>query len=152
MSLFGNKTDKHQDVQMSQSNIIGKGTTIIGDIETFGNIRIDGRLIGNIRSKSKVALGMGSYVEGNIFAQNAEIEGEIRGKLEITDQLMLHPTAVIQGDIITGKLVVHAGAKFDGTCKMGASAANAQQNGSSDQSGKTKELKVETSTKTKATA
>ena len=54
----------------------------------------------------------------------AEIEGEIKGTLEITDVLTLHPTAIVNGDIITGKLVVQAGAKFNGACKMGAAANN----------------------------
>ena len=128
MSLFGNKIEKQEEVQLSNSsNIIGKGTTITGDIETFGNIRIDGKLYGGIKSKSKVALGQGSLVEGNISAQNAEIEGEIKGTLEITDVLTLHPTAIVNGDIITGKLVVQAGAKFNGACKMGAAANNQVQ-------------------------
>ncbi len=119
MSLFGNKPEKETEEVSNERNIIGKGTTITGDIETFGNIRIDGRLNGNIKSKSKVALGQGSVVDGNIMAQNAEIEGEIIGKLEITDILILHPTAVIKGDIYTAKLIVKSGAIFSGSCHMG---------------------------------
>ncbi len=133
MSLFGNKPTKEAEEVSNERNIIGKGTTITGDVETFGNIRIDGRLIGNIKSKSKVALGQGSVVEGNIIAQNAEIEGEIIGKLEISDILILHPTAVIKGDIYTAKLVVKSGATFNGSCHMGEKI--------------NKEIKIETATK-----
>ena len=53
------------------SNIIGKGTSLEGDIEAFGNIGIEGKLTGNLKTKSKVALGKSSVVEGNILAQNA---------------------------------------------------------------------------------
>jgi cytoskeletal protein CcmA (bactofilin family) len=104
----------------NSSNVIGKGTVLEGNIETFGNIRIEGKVRGNITSKSKIALGNGSHVDGNITAQNADIEGEVRGKLEIAEMLVLKSTAVINGDIITGKLVVEPGAGFNGTCKMGA--------------------------------
>jgi cytoskeletal protein CcmA (bactofilin family) len=133
MALFGNKPVGKEDTShLQSSNIIGKGTKITGDIETQGNFRIDGSLIGNIRSKSKVILGQGSFVEGNIFAQNAEIEGEIKGKLEIADVLILHPTAVVHGDIITGKLIVMSGARFNGLCQMnnqqGASGNNVLNN------------------------
>jgi len=104
----------------NSSNVIGKGTVLEGNIETFGNIRIEGKVIGNIKSKSKIALGNSSHVEGNISAQNADIEGEVKGKLEISEMLVLKSTSVVHGDIITGKLVVEPGAVFNGSCKMGA--------------------------------
>jgi cytoskeletal protein CcmA (bactofilin family) len=104
----------------NSSNVIGKGTVLEGNIETFGNIRIEGKIIGNIKSKSKIALGNSSHVDGNITAQNADIEGEVKGKIEISELLVLKSTAVVHGDIMTGKLVVEPGAVFNGSCKMGA--------------------------------
>ncbi len=104
----------------NSSNTIGKGTVLEGNIETYGNIRIEGKVIGNVKSKSKVALGNSSNIQGNIAAQNADIEGEVKGKIEISELLVLKATAIINGDIITGKLVVEPGAVFNGTCKMGA--------------------------------
>jgi len=104
----------------NSSNTIGKGTILEGNIETYGNIRIEGKVVGNVKSKSKVALGNSSHVDGNIIAQNADIEGEVKGRIEITELLVLKATAVINGDIITGKLVVESGAVFNGSCKMGA--------------------------------
>jgi cytoskeletal protein CcmA (bactofilin family) len=103
----------------NSSNVIGKGTVLEGNIETYGNIRIEGRINGHIKSKSKIALGTGSHVEGNITAQNADIEGEVKGKVDITELLVLKASAVVHGDIITGKLVVEPGAMFNGSCKMG---------------------------------
>ena len=103
----------------NSSNVIGKGTVLEGNIETYGNIRIEGCVNGNIKSKSKIALGTGSHVEGNIAAQNADIEGEVKGKVDITELLVLKATAVVHGDIITGKLVVEPDTIFNGTCKMG---------------------------------
>ena len=104
----------------NSSNTIGKGTFLEGNIETYGNIRVEGKVVGNVKSKSKVALGNSSHVQGNIIAQNADIEGEVRGRLEVSELLVLKATAVINGDIATGKLVVEPGAVFNGTCKMGA--------------------------------
>lgn len=131
MSLFGNKSEKGDNMKelSNSNNIIGKGTVITGDIESYGNIRIDGKLTGHIRSKSKVILGPDAEIEGNIYAQNAEVEGFIKGKLEITEILNLHASAKVEGDIITGKLVVQAGAHFDGTCQMGDGAKSKSVNG-----------------------
>jgi cytoskeletal protein CcmA (bactofilin family) len=104
----------------NSSNVIGKGTVLEGNIETFGNIRIEGKIIGNVKSKSKIALGGSSHIDGNITAQNADIEGEVKGRIEISDLLILKATSVVHGDIATGKLVVEPGAVFNGSCKMGA--------------------------------
>lgn len=102
------------------STHIGKGTTVEGNIETGGNIRIEGKVNGFVRSKAKVALGPVSAVEGNITAQNADIEGDVHGKLEIAELLTLKSTAIVNGDILTGKLVVEPGASFNGNCSMGS--------------------------------
>lgn len=120
--MFASKEDHKVAEEISNSsNIIGKGTILEGNIETFGNIRIEGKVIGNIKTKSKVALGQSSHVEGNILAQNAEVAGEVKGRIEVTDILILKPTAVIHGDIITNKIIVESGATFNGGCKMGVS-------------------------------
>ena len=60
-----NKDEKKVAEEISNSsNTIGKGTTVEGNIETYGNLRIDGRVIGNIITKSKLVLGQTSQVEG----------------------------------------------------------------------------------------
>lgn len=119
--MFTTKEEKRVADEISNSsNTIGKGTFLEGNVETYGNIRIEGKVTGNVKSKSKVALGPSSLVQGNVIAQNADLEGEVKGKIEVAELLVLKATAVIHGDIVTGKLVVEPGAVFNGTCKMGS--------------------------------
>ncbi len=119
--MFTTKEEKKAaDEITNSSNVIGKGTVLEGNIETAGNIRIEGRIIGNIKSKSKIALGHSCHVDGNITAQNADVEGTVKGRVDISDMLVLKTTATVHGDISTGKLVVEPGAVFNGSCKMGA--------------------------------
>lgn len=117
--MFNKQEQKVAEDLSNSSNIIGKGTILEGNLETFGNIRIEGKVIGNIKTKTKVAFGDSSQVEGSVLAQNAEIAGHISGTVEVTEILVLKPTAVIDGDIITNKLLVESGATFNGSCKMG---------------------------------
>lgn len=117
--LTKKKEMKETEELSNSSNIIGKGTVLNGDIETYGNIRVEGKVVGNMKTKSKAACGHSSHIEGNILAQNAEVAGHVTGKVEVSELLVLKPSAVISGDIITNKLIVESGATFNGGCKMG---------------------------------
>lgn len=137
MSVFGskNKTTSSEAVQQAGINIIGLGTTIEGNVDAQGDIRIDGKIIGNVVSRGKVVLGTTGVVEGNIIAKNAEVAGETTGKINIEELLILKGTANINGDIVTSKLMVETGANFTGTCQMGAVVKELS-------SGNTSEVKV----------
>lgn len=108
-------------------NLIGKGTEIVGDIVSTGDIRIDGTLKGNLSTKGKFVLGPNGIVDGNVNSQNADLSGEVKGKVEVDEMLSLKASARIQGDIITGKLSIEPGAIFTGTCNMGARVKNIVQ-------------------------
>jgi cytoskeletal protein CcmA (bactofilin family) len=141
--MFNKEEKKVAEELSNSSNTIGKGTTVEGNIETYGNLRVDGRVVGNIITKSKLVLGQTSEVDGNILAQNAEVFGEIKGRIEVSDLLTLKASSVIHGDIVTSKLIVETGAKFNGGCKMGnvmkeiKIGENGQQNGIKQQEIKT---------------
>lgn len=120
--MFKQEKKANEEQLITSSNTIGKGTSMVGDVEAFGNIRVDGRVKGNITTKSKLVLGDSSFVDGNVLAQNAEIEGEVTGRVEVTELLVLKPTARISGDIVTNKMMVEPGAVFNGSCKMGGTA------------------------------
>jgi len=112
-------------------NIIGNGTIIDGNVTSGGDIRIDGKLNGNITTKSKLVLGDAGCITGEINCKNSEISGEINGKINVEDILTLRSTAKIFGDIITSKLSVEPGAIFTGTCNMGNKIPNKQQQANS---------------------
>lgn len=118
--MFSNaKKEIAQEELSNSSNIIGKGTSLEGNLNTAGNIRVEGKVGGSIQTKAKLVLGETSVVEGNIVAQTAEVGGEVQGTIKVSGLLTLKPTAVVHGDIITSKLVFEEGARFNGKCNMG---------------------------------
>jgi cytoskeletal protein CcmA (bactofilin family) len=130
--MFNKQEKKVAEVQLANgNNSIANGTSIVGDVETFGSIRIDGKVKGNITTKNKLVLGPTSFIDGNILAQNAEIEGEVTGTVEVTELLILKATAKVSGDIVSNKISVEPGAAVRGTFKVGDEA-------------KAKEIKINT--------
>jgi len=117
-------------------NIIGQGTKIVGDIDTNGDIRIDGNIEGNVNSKGKVVIGSNGLIKGEVFCSNAELAGSLNGKIAVSELLSLKASSKVTGDIKTGKLNIEPGAIFTGTCNMGN-----QTQGASNLQSPSKEVK-----------
>ncbi|MES2130939.1 MAG: polymer-forming cytoskeletal protein [Bacteroidota bacterium] len=118
------KGNKSPVVEGASINLIGNGTNITGDITSNGDVRIDGNLKGNITISGKLVIGPSGILEGNIQCQNADVSGEIKGKIHVTELLSLKATAKLLGDIVTGKISIEPNATFTGTCNMGAVVKN----------------------------
>jgi cytoskeletal protein CcmA (bactofilin family) len=101
-------------------NRIVDGTIIKGDIRCESNIRIDGVFTGDLITKGRLVVGPSGKIEGTVICQNAEIEGHIKGKVQVQQLLTLKASAKIDGEIATDKLAIEPGANFSGSCSMGA--------------------------------
>lgn len=127
------KANKSSVAEGASINLIGSGTSITGDITSNGDVRIDGNLKGNISISGKLVIGPSGTLEGNVQCQNADISGEVKGKVNVTELLSLKATAKLLGDIVTGKISVEPNATFTGTCNMGAVVKNISNGAGSKQ-------------------
>lgn len=117
-----NKDQSNETLDLTTGvvDMVASGTVIEGNISSAKGIRIDGTVKGSISSKGKVVVGKSGVVEGAISCTNADIEGELKSTITVEGLLQLKATAVLLGDIVTGKLAIEPGATFTGNCKMGA--------------------------------
>ncbi len=99
-------------------NIIAQGTNIIGDIVSDGDFRIEGSIKGKIVAKGRIVVGQSGSVEGEITCNNADICGNVNGKLNVTNLTILKATAKFSGDVVTKKISIEPDAVFSGTCQM----------------------------------
>ncbi len=114
MKKRGNTSNENPD----RLNIIVEGSKVIGDMITESNLRIDGEVLGNVTSASKVVIGEHGNITGNLTCADADIEGKVNGIMKIEGLLSLRSKAIIDGEITTSKLEVEEGAQFSGNCKM----------------------------------
>jgi cytoskeletal protein CcmA (bactofilin family) len=119
--------------QSTERNIIGKNTSLVGDLTSDGDFRIDGKIEGNIKTKGRVVIGKDGFVNGTIECTNADIEGTFSGKLNVDQLLSLKESATITGDVVLGKLSVEPGADFNATCSMKGAIKKINQNDSKAQ-------------------
>ncbi|MDR0713056.1 MAG: polymer-forming cytoskeletal protein [Bacteroidales bacterium] len=113
---------KYIEEQPNLHNTITNGTEIVGDINSNGDIRLDGSLKGNLTVKGKVVIGPTGTMEGTVVCKNSDIFGKMEGKLKVSELLALKSSANVKGDIVANKLSIEPGCKFTGTCVMDSPA------------------------------
>lgn len=115
--MFKDKKMK-ENATAPERNVIGKKTTIVGDIKSDGDFRIDGIVEGSVETKGRLIIGKEGEVRGNIDCSNADIEGTFSGELLVHNLLTLKATAKVEGNVQIGRLSVEPSAIFNVTCSM----------------------------------
>ncbi|MFO7295239.1 MAG: polymer-forming cytoskeletal protein [Caldicoprobacter sp.] len=110
--MISKKKDKDIDT------VIGKGTTIDGDIKSEGSVHIDGNVKGNLQVEGDVVIGKGASVTGDVMANNLYISGMVEGNVHCSGFLRVFSEGVLKGDAKARSFAVDEGAFFDGKISM----------------------------------
>lgn len=102
--------------------VIGEGTTISGNIQSCGTIRVDGTLEGTIEHDGELIVGPKGVLKATVCAKGMAIAGEVHGDVVVEGKLELLSTARLYGRIRYGHLVVQEGAYFEGTSNIDSTA------------------------------
>ncbi|MEM1327820.1 MAG: polymer-forming cytoskeletal protein [Bacteroidota bacterium] len=123
------KTSSSSAPSSNGLNSLVNGTKVEGNISSDSDIRVDGAIKGTLNCKAKVIIGPTGMVEGEIYAENAMIEGRFEGILQINEVLHITEQARVTGEISASKLVVQPGAVINGSFDMSGNTAKAKSNG-----------------------
>ncbi|MCA1629553.1 MAG: polymer-forming cytoskeletal protein [Acidobacteria bacterium] len=106
---------------------VGGTSTLSGEINFKGMMRVDGRLSGRVNSSDgTLIVSSGGKVEAQIAVAVAKINGTVEGDITATERIELGRTARVSGNLQTPALVVEEGAIFEGGCRMTSAAAPAR--------------------------
>ena len=114
MGLFKKKSSVTPPPIGEGYSVLDAHLTIIGDIETDGTIRVDGRLEGSVRRAGIVILGVGATIVGNVVAQEVIVGGSIQGDVRAGNRVELQPTAIVTGDVDAGTILIQEGGVLRG--------------------------------------
>ncbi len=93
-------------------SIISADLKIVGDLNSGGDLQIDGTVEGDITSRS-LTIGEGAVVRGVLMAETVRIYGSVIGEVR-ANSVILSATAKVSGDISHQSLVMEAGADLIG--------------------------------------
>jgi cytoskeletal protein CcmA (bactofilin family) len=99
-------------------SLIAEGSCIEGNLKFTDGLRVDGKVIGDIRSSeggaSILVISESAVVTGLIHADHVIINGRVIGPIHASELLELQPKAQIEGDVSYKALEMHQGAVISG--------------------------------------
>lgn len=117
-----------ENALVTAETVVGPSVKIQGDLNSEGNIRIEGQVNGKVKTTQNVYIGESAKITADILAGNCTIAGEVQGNIKVTGSLILESTARLSGDMACGVLRVEDGAQFSGKCSMGVGDKTEKQN------------------------
>lgn len=100
------------------ATIIGFGVEIEGDLDTEGDIQVNGKFKGDISTTGDVILGDHAEVKANIQASNVYIAGTLTGNIRATQKITIYDTGRVNGNVESQGLVIEPGGLLSGKSVM----------------------------------
>jgi cytoskeletal protein CcmA (bactofilin family) len=106
-------------------SIISSGTTLVGDVDTAGVIKIEGRVQGTVKA-GQILLAKGGMIEGNLITKEAVLGGEVTGTVQAEERVEVQASALVNGDIVTRRIAIAEGGQVNGIVSTGEPSAELQ--------------------------
>ena len=116
-STFFNQSKPREAVAVKA--VIGPSIVIQGDVTGEEDLQIDGQINGSISLRDhSVVIGRTGKVKANIHAKVISVDGELTGDLFGIEQVIVHRSGRVVGNITAPRVSLEDGAKLKGTIDM----------------------------------
>ena len=97
---------------------IGRNVQVKGGIAGKTDLRIAGKVYGNVSIDGELILEKFALIEGDVKCGAAILAGSIKGDVDCKKKLVLQDNAKIIGNVKADQLIINEGAIFQGSCEM----------------------------------
>jgi cytoskeletal protein CcmA (bactofilin family) len=94
------------------ASVIGADLRITGNLESKGDVRVDGQVEGDIRAQ-RIVIGEQAHTTGNLVAEVIEVRGTVQGSIR-GHAVTLASTGRVDADVFHKSLTIEQGAIFEG--------------------------------------
>lgn len=93
-------------------SVIGEDLVITGNLNSQGEVEIEGEVQGDVRAK-RVVVGERAHVTGTLIAEEVVVRGGVQGQIRGIS-VTFQATSRVEGDIFHKSLLIEQGALFEG--------------------------------------
>jgi cytoskeletal protein CcmA (bactofilin family) len=98
---------------------IDQGSEFEGKLSFKDTVRIDGTFSGEISSDNTLIVGESGQIHASIKSVCVVISGLVEGDIHASEQIVLHKTAVVEGNLDSPAISMEEGAQLNGSVRMG---------------------------------
>src|SRR5690606_21002094 len=114
--MWNNDKKIQEEVNLASSiSVFADGLKLEGDVESLGDVRVDGYILGNVSSQRKVMIGEKGKITGNIKAQEVYVMGVMTGDIVVEGLAKIGSTGKYKGNIVSAAIEIESGAEVEGT-------------------------------------
>lgn len=124
--MFKNNEDPYKSDKIE--TIIGPSVKVEGEFAGDGDVIVEGIVIGTLKTKNHLRVGVEAKVQAEISAASAFIAGDVSGNITVEADLDLKATAKVHGDIVCSQISIEKGAVVNGKISMNNSKKAATNN------------------------
>ena len=112
--MFGGG-DKRRNIRID--TLVGRNTTVTGDLRFTGGLHVDGTVRGNVVSDDKdsvLSLSEHGHVDGEVRVPHLVIDGTVHGDVYASERLELGRHARIEGNVYYNLIEMAVGGTVNG--------------------------------------
>ena len=110
-----NRSDKQA---ANIDTLIGRNSSVQGDIEFTGGLHIDGRVTGNVHvaagGQATLSVSEHGVIEGSVEAPQVVLNGTVNGDIFAAERVVLGAKARVRGNVSYGVIEMALGAEITG--------------------------------------
>jgi cytoskeletal protein CcmA (bactofilin family) len=101
------------------STVIGKSVVIRGELSGSEDLYIDGDVEGTVTlPESRLTIGPNARAKADIHVRDVIIFGHLTGNIQATGRVDLRQSAIVNGDILAGRLSIEESAVLTGRVEL----------------------------------
>jgi cytoskeletal protein CcmA (bactofilin family) len=94
------------------ASVVGSGLSIKGNLESKGEVQIDGAIEGDVHAV-RIVVGQEARITGDLLADDIVVHGAVAGSIR-GKRVTLQAASHVEGDIFHSTLAIERGAYFEG--------------------------------------
>jgi cytoskeletal protein CcmA (bactofilin family) len=103
----------------SENSVIGEGSIFEGQFFIAGNLRIDGKFDGDIKTENTLLVGPSGKVKtNNIQARQVQLSGTMIGNIDATEEVKVSESGRLLGNINAPNVVLAQGVVIKGNINI----------------------------------
>jgi cytoskeletal protein CcmA (bactofilin family) len=101
-----------QRASSGSASIVGTDLTITGNLESRGEVQIEGEVQGDVHAQ-RIVIGERARITGALIAEEVVVRGTVQGSIR-GNSVTFQSSSHIEGDVFHKSLAIEQGAYFEG--------------------------------------